>query len=88
MPSATMTIRVPTEVRDKLGRLAQDTRRSRSYLAAEAVAAYVERELAIVEGIKQGLADVAAGRVTPHEEVMAAAHAIIAEARRNRASNP
>lgn len=87
MPSATMTIRVPTEVRDKLGRLAQDTRRSRSYLAAEAVAAYVERELAIVEGIKQGLADVAAGRVTPHEEVMAQLHAIIDEAQRKRAAS-
>ncbi len=87
MPSATMTIRVPAEVRDKLGRLAQDTRRSRSYLAAEAVAAYVERELAIVEGIKQGLADVAAGRVTPHEEVMAQLHAIIDEAQRKRAAS-
>lgn len=87
MPSATMTIRVPAEVRDKLGRLAQDTRRSRSYLAAEAVAAYVERELAIVEGIKQGLADVAAGRVTPHDEVMAQLHAIIDEAQRKRAAS-
>jgi len=88
MTSATMTIRLPTEVRDKLGRLAQGTRRSRSFLAAEAVAAYVERELAIVEGIEQALADVAAGRVTPHAEVMAEARAIIADARRKRASNP
>jgi predicted transcriptional regulator len=87
MTSATMTIRVPTEVHEKLSRLAQGTRRSRSYLAGEAVAAYVERELAIVEGIKQGLADVAAGRVTPHEEVMAQAREIIAQARRNRASS-
>jgi len=87
MTSATMTIRLPTEVRDKLGRLAQGTRRSRSFLAAEAVAAYVERELAIVEGIEQGLADVAAGRVTPHAEVMAELHAIIDEAERKRAAS-
>jgi predicted transcriptional regulator len=87
MTSATMTIRVPAEVRDKLSRLAQSTRRSRSYLAAEAVAAYVERELSIVEGIEQGLADVAAGRVTPHEEVMAEIHAIIDEAERKRAAS-
>ena len=87
MTSTTMTIRVPQELHDKLSRLAQGTRRSRSYLAGEAVAAYVERELAIVDGIKQGLADVAAGRVTPHDEVMAQVHEIIAEARRKRAAS-
>ena len=75
-----MTIRMPVEVHEKLSRLAQGTRRSRSYLAGEAVAAYVERELSIIEGIERGLADVAAGRVTPHEVVIAEAHAIIDQA--------
>ncbi len=82
--SVTMTIRVSADVQDKLARLAHSTRRSRSFLAAEALSAYVERELSIVEGIEQGLADVAAGRVTPHEEVMAELHAIIDEATRKR----
>jgi predicted transcriptional regulator len=81
MTSATMTIRVPTETRDKLDRLAQGTRRSRSYLAAEAVAAYVERELSIIEGIQQGLADVAAGRTVPHDVAMREIDAIIANAK-------
>jgi predicted transcriptional regulator len=67
---ATMTIRLSTAEKEKLGRLAHDTRRSRSYLAAEAVSAYVERELEIIEGIQRGLADVAAGRVIPHDEAM------------------
>ena len=75
-----MTIRMPVEVHEKLSRLAQGTRCSRSYLAGEAVAAYVERELSIIEGIERGLADVAAGRVTPHEVVIAEAHAIIDQA--------
>ena len=35
--STTMTIRVTPDLKEKLGRLAHDTRRSRSYLAAEAV---------------------------------------------------
>lgn len=48
MTSTTVTIRVDPEVKDKLDRLARDTRRSRSYLAAEAVAAYVDRELEII----------------------------------------
>lgn len=81
MNSATLSIRVSVEVSDKLARLAQGTRRSRSYLAAEAVAAYVERELGIIDGIQQGFADVAAGRTVPHEEVMAEAEAVIAAAR-------
>ena len=55
------------EVKDKLGRLAQDTRRSRSFLANEAVEAYVSRELEIIDGIQRGLADVTAGRVVSHE---------------------
>lgn len=79
--STTMTIRLPEEVKEKLGRLAQDTRRSRSFLAAEAVAAYVDRELAIIEGIQRGLADVAAGRVTEHDAAMTQVDAAIAEAR-------
>ncbi len=85
MTSTTMTIRVPTEVSQKLSRLAEGTDRSRSYLAAAAVSAYVDRELAIIEGIQQGLADVAAGRVSLHEDVMAEAKQVIAQAREARA---
>ena len=79
--STTMTIRVSPDVKDKLERIATDTRRSKSFLAGEAVAAYVDRELGIIDGIKLGLADVEAGRVVPHEQVMAEARQIIAEAK-------
>ena len=83
--STTMTIRVPVELKEKLERLAQGTRRSRSFLAAEAVTAYVERELEIIEGIQRGLGDVAAGRVVPHEQVTAKARQIIEDAKAARA---
>ena len=66
--STTMTIRVTPDLKVKLGRLAHTTRRTRSWLAAEAVAAYVNRELEIIEGIQRGLADMKAGRVIPHDE--------------------
>jgi predicted transcriptional regulator len=56
-------------------------RRTRSFLAAEAIADYVARELAIIEKIEQGRADVRAGRVVPHEEVAREARAIIEAAR-------
>ncbi len=68
--STTMTIRISPDLKDKLGRLAHGTRRSRAYLASEAVEAYVDRELEIIDGIRRGLADVAAGRVVPHDLAM------------------
>ncbi len=75
MPSGvTMTIRVNPDVKAKLDRIAAGTRRSRSFLAGEAVAAYVDRELAIVEGVTRGLADMEAGRLIPHDEAMAEIH--------------
>lgn len=70
MSSTTMTIRVSVDLKEKLDRLAVDTRRSRSFLAAEAVSAYVARELAIVEGINEGLADVRNARTLSHEDAM------------------
>ena len=82
--STTMTIRVRPDVKEKLDQIAADTQRSKSFLAGEAVAAYVERELEIIDGIKRGMADAAAGRVVPHDEAMAEIYAVIdaAEAKR------
>ncbi len=67
--SETVTVRLSVETKSRLEELAAQTRRSKSFLAGEAIADYVERELAIVEGIKRGLADVEAGRTVPHDEV-------------------
>lgn len=80
--TTTMTIRVSSEVKDKLEKIANNTRRSKSFLAGEAVAAYVDRELEIIEGIKRGLTDVKAGRLVPHEQVTLEARRIIAEAKK------
>jgi len=72
MPSSTtLTIRVTADVKARLGRLALDTRRSRSFLAAEAVSDYLDREQVIINGVKRGLADVSAGRLVSHEVAMA-----------------
>ena len=85
--STTMTIRVSPETKSKLERIAADTRRSKSFLAAEAVSAYVERELEIIDGIRRGMADAEAGRVVPHDEAMAEIHAVIDAAEAKRAGN-
>ncbi len=83
--STTMTIRVSNAVKERLGRLAHSTRRSKSFLAAEAVADYVDRELGIIEGIQRGLADAGAGRVVPHADAMDEIDAAIAVAARDKA---
>lgn len=70
MTSTTMTVRLPTEAKDKLERLAGHTNRSLSFLAAQAIADYAERELSVVEGIERARTDAAAGRVVPHDEAM------------------
>ena len=82
--STTMTIRVTPDLKEKLGRLAHDTRRSKSFLAADAVRAYVERELEIIDGVQRGLADVDAGHVVPHDRAMAEIDEVIERAGRNR----
>lgn len=82
MSTTTVTVRLPPEVKDRLDLLAERTRRTRSFLAGEAIAAYVANELAIIEGIHEGLADVRAGRVVSHDQMMEEVRAIIADAER------
>jgi predicted transcriptional regulator len=72
-------------VKEKLDRIAAGTRRSKSFLAGEAVAAYVDRELEIMEGVKRGMMDAEAGRVVPHDEAMAEIYAVIDAAQAKRA---
>jgi predicted transcriptional regulator len=43
-------------------------KRTKSCLAGAAIADFVARELAIIEGIDRGLADMRAGRVLPHQQ--------------------
>ena len=69
--TTTITVRVSAETKEKLDRIAAITRRSRSFLAAEAIGDYVAEELAIVEGIERGRAEIAAGKGIPHKEAMA-----------------
>ena len=75
--TTTISVRLSNETKAQLGLLATATRRSKSFLAAEAVAAYVAREQAIVAGIERGLADMQAGRTVPHDEAMAELDALI-----------
>jgi len=59
--STTMTVRIPPEVNTKLGALARDTKRSKSYLAGEAIASFVERNAWQIKEIKEGLREAKSG---------------------------
>ena len=70
--STMMTIRLTPETREKLDVLARDTKRSRSYLASEAIERYVNLNAWQVAHITQALAeDEAGGHAVPHEKVAA-----------------
>lgn len=75
-------IRLDSIVADKLERVAATTRRSKMALAEEAIAAYVDRELSIIDGIKQGLSDIKAGNVASHAEAMSELRDTIRESER------
>jgi predicted transcriptional regulator len=84
--STTLTVRVAPKVKKQLDRLALSTKRTKSFLAGEAIADYVDRELEIVEGIKRGLEDMKAGRLIPHDEAMRRIRATIDRARKRKKS--
>ena len=67
--TTTFTIRVPVDVKRRLDKLAKATSRTRSWLAADAVATYVTEQDWQLSEIEEGIKDAGAGRVVPHEEV-------------------
>lgn len=82
MTDTTFSVRLPKEVHKLLESLSKATRRSKNYLAREAITNYVQSEAEIVDGIKQGLEDIRAGRTVAHEEVVRKSRAIVAKAYR------
>jgi predicted transcriptional regulator len=76
-----MSIRLDDITREKLDALAQSQDRSRSWVVNDAIQAYFEHQDWIVEAIKVGIADAEAGRLVPHEEVMAELNDLIETAR-------
>jgi predicted transcriptional regulator len=80
--TTTMTIRLETGLKDRLDRLTLLTRRSRSFLAAEAVRIYVERELEIMEGIEKGLQDANDGQLVAHHDAVEQVKDVIRRAKK------
>jgi RHH-type rel operon transcriptional repressor/antitoxin RelB len=67
--TTTLTIRVPTNLKRRLDRLAKQSKLSKSWLATDAVQQYVdeqERQAALIEKADR---EVDAGRFVPHSDV-------------------
>jgi predicted transcriptional regulator len=85
MTDTTITVRVSTELRNRLEAIAVETRRSKSFLSNEAIERFVESEEEYIESIKQGMKELDEGKGIPHEEVMREIDEIIADAERYQA---
>jgi predicted transcriptional regulator len=70
LPSrSVISVHTKPETTKRLDKLAAMTRRSKSFLANEAIERYLAEEEDFIASIKRGLADVKAGRVYTSEEV-------------------
>ncbi|MGH7837087.1 MAG: CopG family ribbon-helix-helix protein [Candidatus Binataceae bacterium] len=67
--SEVMTIRVDRKTKTRLEKLAKVTARTKSYLAAEAIRAYIELNEWQIAEIKQAIKEADAGDFVDHEEV-------------------
>lgn len=61
MDTAILTLRVPQEVKEKLGKLAEATHRAQSFLGCEAIQRYVDLESWQVAEIQQAICEADAG---------------------------
>jgi RHH-type rel operon transcriptional repressor/antitoxin RelB len=69
--STTMTVRMESAVKNRLDKLAKATKRSRSFLAAEAIRQYVETNEWQIQEIRSALAEADAGDFAGPAEVKA-----------------
>jgi predicted transcriptional regulator len=69
MRQAVITARVDSETAARIDEIAQRTGRTRSWLAAQAIRSYAEREAAFLAFIKEGEDAIARGDVLSEEEM-------------------
>jgi RHH-type transcriptional regulator, rel operon repressor / antitoxin RelB len=71
MSSTTFNVRVETDVKKRLEKLAKSTGRSRSFLAAEALREYLDVNEWQVAGVRKAMDSLDRGDRVPHEQVKA-----------------
>ena len=66
-----MSVRLPDEVEQQLGQLAQSTGRTKSWLANQAIQDYLAREAWQITEVEAALREANAGDFVPEKEMMA-----------------
>ena len=69
--TTTLSVRIDTDTKKRLEALAKRARRSKSFLAAEAIAAFVEAESWQLDQIQTGVRELDEGRGIAHKDVSA-----------------
>jgi predicted transcriptional regulator len=68
--TAGLNVQLPTDIEERLDRLAKTVSVGQSRLAATAIVAYLDDQERQLERIREGDADAKAGRVVAHQEVI------------------
>jgi len=71
--STTMTIRIDEHIKNQLGKLAESSKRSKSFLAAEAIKTYIELNEWQMQEIEAALVEADSGQFASDADV----HAVI-----------
>jgi predicted transcriptional regulator len=69
--TTTLSVRIDSHTKKRLDALAKRARRSKSFLAAEAIAAFVETESWQLDEIQAGVRELDEGRGVVHNDVSA-----------------
>jgi RHH-type transcriptional regulator, rel operon repressor / antitoxin RelB len=67
--TTTLSVRIDADTKKRLETLAKRSRRSKSFLAAEAIAAFVDAESWQLDEIHTALNELDEGRGVPHKDV-------------------
>jgi RHH-type rel operon transcriptional repressor/antitoxin RelB len=67
--SVTITARIPAALAKKLEAYAKAARRTRSWVVEDILDRYVDKEMAIVEAVLEGIEAADRGEIVPHDEV-------------------
>jgi predicted transcriptional regulator len=67
--TTTLSVRIDSDTKKRLDALAKRSRRSKSFLAAEAIVAYVESEEWQLGELQTGMAELESGKEVSHENV-------------------
>ena len=67
---AVMTVRLDSDIKDKLEQLAKATARTQSFLVAEAIRDYIKLYEWQINAIQEGIRQADKGELIPHEEIV------------------